>query len=527
MILRTLIAMRNGSLPLVLASLLFLTPIPGCTLVGGAGEEFRSEGAQPRVVTPDEVARRHIEARDIAAHIRFLASDARRGRGTPSEGLERSAAWLADAFHDAGLSPAGQDGGFLQYWPYDRVGLVSGETRLEWGDGALEYGRDFAALPSERSGEASIVYLGRAQDAPDSMDLAAGKIALVLLPGASQDAWRWPITVRRTLITATRAGALGVVFVLDPAFDEAAIQRLTAQFQVPATEPQGVPLFFVRESAAAALVDAAGSDLARLAAATRAGDRTPVLLDAAPVRAAAPAEKISVQVPNVVGFLPAGDTSRDEEYIILVAHYDHLGVGAPNEAGDSIYNGADDNASGVAALVEVAKAFAALPGRPPRPVLFLATSGEEHGLLGATWFASNPTVFLTEAVAVLNMDMIGRNHPDSIGVTGYGHSTLGPLIDQVAATTPELGLSATPDPHPQENLFQRSDHFVFARRGTPAVNFFSGLHDDYHTPDDEVSKINADKVARVARLIFLTAHRLASEGTTPEWTESGRAAIRQ
>lgn len=522
-----MISMRPALTPLIPALLFLLAPISGCTLVGGPGEEFRSGGAQPRVVTPDEIARSHIEARDVSGHIRFLASDARRGRGTPSEGLERSAAWLADAFHEAGLSPAGQDGGFLQYWPYDRVALLADETRVEWGTGSLEYGRDFAALPSNRGGEGSMIYLGWAQDAPDSMDLAAGRIAVVLLAGESQEAWRWPITVRRTLITAARAGALGVAFVLDPVFDEAALQRLTAQFQIPAAEPHAVPLFFVRESAAAALVQAGGSDLPRLAAATRSGDRTPVLLDAAPVRVAAPAEKISVQVPNVVGHLPAGDTTRKEEYIILVAHYDHLGVGEPNEDGDSIYNGADDNASGVAALVEVAKAFAALPERTSRPLLFLATGGEEHGLLGATWFVSNPTVFLSKAVAVLNMDMIGRNHPDSIGVTGYGHSSLGPLIEEVASTTPQLGLAITPDPHPMENLFQRSDHFVFARRGTPAVNFFSGLHEDYHTPDDEMARIDADKVARVARLIFLTAHRLASEDITPEWTDSGRAAIRR
>lgn len=349
---------------------LFLLPLvlflaPACSRVGGTWEEFGAAGVEPRVATPEEVARRHILARVIAGHVRFLASDSRLGRGTPGHGLERSAAWLADAFHGAGLEPVGDHGGYLQYWPY-------GEGRGE---------------------------------AP-------------------------------------------------------------------------------------------------------------------------------VPVPNVVGRLPGGDAARGGEHVLLVAHYDHLGVGEPNADGDSIFNGADDNASGVAALVAVATAFGALPVRPARPILFLATSGKEQGLLGSTWFADNPTVDLSEAVAVLNLDMLGRNDPDSIGVVGYDHSTLGPLIRDVAAATPELGLAvlaglADPGRGPGEELFRESDHFPFARRGTPAVTFFSGLHDDYHTPDDEARKVDADKVARIARLVFLTAHRLASADTAPAWTKSGEAAVRR
>ncbi len=499
----------------------------GCTVVGGVHEEFRVGNAPPPVVTPDEVAWREIEARDIGRHVRFLASDARLGRGTPGPGLERSAAWLARAFHEAGLEPAGDDGGFLQFWPYERVALLSGAVVLEGAAGRLEHGRDFAALPSERGGAGDLVYLGPAVDAPDSMAAAAGRIAVVLLPGATQDAWRWPVTVRRSQITAARADALGVVFVLDPAFDEEAVEALATQLDIPTAEPQAVPLFFVREEAAASLVRGAGGDLAALMAASRSGDRRPVVLGGGATRVLAPASKTAVQVPNVVGRLAGSDPERAEEFVIFVAHYDHLGVGEPDESGDSIYNGADDNASGVAALVEVARAFGALPARPARPVLFLAVSGEEHGLLGSTWFATNPTVFLSDAVAALNMDMIGRNHADTIGVVGYGHSGLGPLIADVAAATPRLGLAVASDPGDDAEYFARSDHFAFARRGIPAVNLFSGLHDDYHTPSDEASKVDYDKVARVARLAFLTAHRLASEPITLDWTDTGRAAIRQ
>jgi hypothetical protein len=160
-------------------------------------------------------------------------------------------------------------------------------------------------------------------------------------------------------------------------------------------------------------------------------------------------------------------------------------------------------------------------------VLFLATSGEEHGLLGSTWFSNNPTVFLSDAIALINLDMVGRNDPNHIGVVGWGYSSLGPLVEAVAAEHPHLGLEIIRDPSPEENLFQRSDHWPFARRGIPAIELFSLLHDDYHSPDDETRRVDPGKAARVARLAFLTAYRLATEPITPEWNEEGRRAIRQ
>lgn len=331
-------------------------------MVGGAGEEFRPGEAPLKAVAPEEVARRVIDDADVRRTVGFLASDAMRGRDTPSPELERAAAWIAERFAVAGLDPAGDDGGFIQFWPYD---------------------------PS----------------------------------------------------------------------------------------------------------------------ATNGADRRPV------------------QVPNVVAVLPGSEGARTGEYVIVTAHFDHVGVGAPSEEGDSIYNGADDNASGTAALLEVAEAFGALPSRPARPVLFLATSGEEKGLLGATWFAGNPTVFLSDAVALLNMDMVGRNSPDSVGIVGYDYSTLGPLIARTLEDNPWLGLTLDPEPVPGENLFARSDHYPFARRGIPAVALTSGLHEDYHRPGDEPSELDAEKVARVARLAFLVAYQLAL-GADAEWTPEGRGAVR-
>ena len=232
------------------------------------------------------------------------------------------------------------------------------------------------------------------------------------------------------------------------------------------------------------------------------------------------------QVPNVVGLVPGGDGARAGEYVVITAHFDHVGVGRPDDRGDSIYNGADDNASGVSAMLEIAEAFAALPARVARPVLFVATSGEEKGLRGARAFVADPTVFLSDAVAVLNLDMVGRNSPDSVGLVGHDYSTLGPLLLRAAAEHEALGLSIDLDPAPGQDLFARSDHYAFAARGIPAIAVTSGLHEHYHRPGDEPARIDADKVARVARLVFLAAHRLAA-GEDAEWTEAGRRALQQ
>jgi aminopeptidase N len=232
----------------------------------------------------------------------------------------------------------------------------------------------------------------------------------------------------------------------------------------------------------------------------------------------------TVEVSNVVGWLSGGDLTRADEYVLLVAHYDHLGVGAPDEDGDSIYNGADDNASGMAVLVEVAQAFGALPEAPSRPVVFLAASGHEEGLRGSRWFAAHPTIRLDSAIAVLNLDTVGRNHPDSIGVVGAPYSGLGPLIDSVAAGLSEpheLAIAHDFDPA----LFRESDQWPFARLGIPAVQLYSGPHPDLRTPRDENGELDHDKIARVARLVFLTAYRLSTEEVVPEWTAEGRAVL--
>jgi len=208
-------------------------------------------------------------------------------------------------------------------------------------------------------------------------------------------------------------------------------------------------------------------------------------------------------VRNVIGWIRGVDARLRDEYVIYTAHYDHVGVaGFADAQGDSIFNGADDNASGTAALLEIAEAFASLDSPPRRSVVFLATAAEERGLLGAFHYTANPTFPLERTIANLNLDMIGRNDPASVEVIRTSSSTLADSALAAAARHPEIGIAAIDVPDDQ--LVRRSDCFAFLDRGVDALFFHSGLHADYHGLDDEPDRLDAAKAAAVAKLAWWT-----------------------
>jgi Zn-dependent M28 family amino/carboxypeptidase len=303
------------------------------------------------------------------------------------------------------------------------------------------------------------------------------------------------------------AQAAGIIAVLDPAFNTTALPMLagmTAQQNAP------IALYGVAHAAFAPAVTAAGLDLARLRAADPAA---PVEIPLDFVLRTATG-RTAASVPNVVAMLPGSDPSLRNEYVVFSAHMDHVGVDASSSA-DSIWNGADDDASGTAAVIELAKAFS--EDRPRRSLIFLTVSGEEKGLQGSRWFAEHPPVPIQQIVADLNMDMIGRNWRDTIVAIGREHSDLGATLHRVNAAHPELRMTAIGDLWPQENFYFRSDHFNFARRGVPILFFFSGVHADYHRPSDSAEKIDYEKESRIVRLIFYLGQAVANQTDRPKW----------
>jgi hypothetical protein len=229
--------------------------------------------------------------------------------------------------------------------------------------------------------------------------------------------------------------------------------------------------------------------------------------------------------PNVVGVLEGSDPVLREEYVVFSAHMDHIGIGLPNSEGDSINNGADDDASGTTAVLEIAEAFVSLDTKPKRSIIFLLVSGEEKGLRGSAYFTANPPVPTESMVADLNVDMVGRNWPDTIVAIGMEHSDLGETLRLVNGAHPELGMAAINDIWPEERFYFRSDHYNFARKGVPVLFFFNGTHEDYHGPDDEVDRIDAEKAVRVSQLIFYLGYELANRSERPQWNPDSQRQI--
>jgi hypothetical protein len=222
---------------------------------------------------------------------------------------------------------------------------------------------------------------------------------------------------------------------------------------------------------------------------------------------------------NVVGAIRGADPALTNEHILIDAHYDHLGVRSPGVNGDSIYNGADDDASGVTAVLEIARQLAQGP-RPKRTVVFAATIGEEVGLLGTNWYIAHPALPLERMAANLEIEMIDR--PDSLAggpgrawLTGYERSTMG---DSLAAN----GIPIVPDKRPAQRFFERSDNIAFARKGIVAHTLSTfNMHTDYHRPSDDVSRAEFVHMAAVINAAARAA-RLLVDGVKPEWKEGGR-----
>lgn len=240
-----------------------------------------------------------------------------------------------------------------------------------------------------------------------------------------------------------------------------------------------------------------------------------VLLDPISADTVSPARRATDV--NVVGIIHGADPRLRNEAVVVGAHFDHLGM-RPHESGDSIFNGADDDASGVIALIEMARALRHGPP-PARTVVFVAFTGEEMGLLGTRWYLEHPVVPLESTVAQLQVEMIGR--PDSLAggagrawLTGYERSTMGDMLR-------DAGIPIVPDPRPEQNFFQRSDNIAFARRGIPAHTLSSfGLHTDYHQPTDDVSRVDFEHMTAVIEA-SVRALRALVEGPSPTWHPGG------
>ncbi len=504
----------------LVSTLLFLV-----TAAGSACAQEQDNGELQPLGEDVVAAAAAIDADEYLRKLGVIAHDSMGGRDTPSRGLEMTAAWIASEFERMGLVPGGDDGSYLQRYAIETVlpDLVASTARVH-GGGDLRFGRDLVFVgASEGDFEGEVVMLsGLGEMTPEAVSEIVGKhVVMASMPAGLDRAGRRFVTGLR------RDGALSVLVVIDvpdSAWDRY-IERLSGR-SVLRVGGNGTQTGFsgeVRASAIRPILLAHGVDLDK--------GRGPGAISIIDVPGLVLTLSPRVQVldgqsaPNVVGILEGSDPVLREEYVVFSAHMDHIGISAPNAEGDSINNGADDDASGTTAILEIAEAFASLPTSPKRSMIFLTVSGEEKGLWGSAYFADNPPVPIESMVADLNADMVGRNWPDTIVAIGMEHSDLGETLTRVNEAHPDLGMTAIDDIWPGERFYFRSDHYNFARKGVPILFFFNGTHEDYHGLDDEVDRINAEKAVRISRLIFYLGYELATRTARPQWNPESRRQI--
>ena len=460
-----------------------------------------------------------ITPNDVARRIGIIADDSMLGRDTPSRGLDLTAQYVADQFKSFGLKAGGDSGTWFQRYPITRRKLDLERSRVIFLAGAVA---DSASLTmsarvvsgpgSNASGSGTAVLVGGplTADAAGALPIK-GKVVLYPLDYSK------PVADNTTrVIRALRmAGPSAVVLLsnLDAARFKQKVPRESRERSGAEVERPVPPVLEVTDEAVAGALRVAKVDLAATRASTKPIFRN-VLALTVQIQIA-DSVLFSATAPNTIGILEGSDPKLKKEYLVFSAHMDHIGI-TPGQA-DSINNGADDDGSGTVGVMELAEAFSRPGARPARSILFMTVSGEEKGLWGSRYFSEHPTVPLDKVVADLNIDMIGRNWPDTIVAIGKEHSDLGKSLERVNAAHKELGMTAIDDQWPEERFYFRSDHYNFARKGVPILFFFNGVHPDYHQVTDSPDKINSEKESRILKLLFYLGQDVANSPRRPAW----------
>ncbi|HJU89948.1 MAG TPA: M20/M25/M40 family metallo-hydrolase [Gemmatimonadaceae bacterium] len=500
-----------------------------------SGQPARAATASARTVIPQDELRKDLT---------IFASDSMRGRDASSPDSRRAADFLARRLAALGVEPAGDSGKFLQAVPLARTGIARAHFTVTDSRGSTDipFGT-LAPLPSfgpsaplpRLVADGDLVFAGYGIAAPElgRDDVAAlgdlsGKIAVVV-QGApanadsvqrSQMLGEQSFAVRVRNVLQKNPAAVIVLFADGPMLEQFPLLVSEIKGGITTMGPAPQTVERPRELPMVVLGSVAGAS-ALLPSGWPADDK-PQPLTGRRFRANVQMAPPTVYTYNVVGVIRGSDRALANNYVALGAHLDHLGLQTP-ENGDSIANGADDDGSGSIALLSIARALKQGPQKPKRSVLLVWHTAEELGLFGSQWFTTHPTVPLDSVVAQINADMIGRNAPDSLYIVGPAAApngasqALGAIVDTVNAGLPKPFLfnREWDSPSHPEQIYYRSDHYNYARRGIPVVFLTSGLHADYHKVSDEIDKIDFDKLTRVTELLYRTALAVANAPTSP------------
>ena len=492
------------------------------------------------------------------AHVSFLADDLLEGRDTGSRGYAIAAAYVASQFEGLGLVPGGRDKSW--YVPVTfrsaTLGATPAGVTISGPAGTKSWANatDVLVGPSLKAEAqdvtAPVVFVGYGIEAPAygideyrGLDVRGKIVAIIGGTPANLPSEIAAYYGDEKAATASRHGAIGTITLPTEqslksvpwarrvaALGGARMGWIGKDGQVVDDAPAvQVGAAFDMVTAEALFAGAPRPFKAVLAEAARADARPRGFALATKVRITRTSAWTSATSPEIVGLLPGSDPVLKDEYVVLMGHLDHLGFKAGAKPGeDAIYNGALDNAAGIATMLEVARAFAGSGERPRRSILFIANTAEEKGLLGADFFAHDPTVPIGKIAGLVDLDMPLLLY-DFTDVTAFGadHNTVGAAVARAAGA---MGVGLSPDPMPEEGIFTRSDHYMFVRQGVPAIMLATGfgnggdkqwnafLRGNYHgVKDDLAQPIRWDQGARFARLNYLIAQDLADAPARPRW----------
>jgi hypothetical protein len=483
------------------------------------------------------------------AHIQYLADDKLEGRGTGTEGFAKAAAYVTDKFKNAGLQPAGENG-YLQTVAFNVLQLDETNSSLEITQNGkpvpFQFGEDgfLGTTPNAAPVDAQVVFIGYGLKVPEEnyddfagLDLK-GKIAAFVTGGPSSVPTsvkaHYQSTEERRKNLAS-AGALGTITIPNPTAQEVPWSRVAGarfsghmELQDAGGSPASKFILLVNSQHADKIFAGSGHSFEEIRALLGSEKPLPHFPLAITIRAKTAMRRSTAQSQNLAGVLPGSDPTLKNEYVAISAHLDHLGIGAPVN-GDNIYNGAMDDASGIASLIEIARAMHESSAKPKRSILFLAVTAEEKGLLGSQYYAAHPTV-KGPIIADINMDMPLPLFPlKYLEVQGLGESTLG---DDITAVCQESGVVVQADKQPDHVRFIRSDQYSFIKKGVPSLAFKFGwlpgtpeekLFNDwykerYHGPADDANQpVDKAAAAQFNAILGKLALRVADASTRPTW----------
>lgn len=490
----------------------------------------------------------------MKAHITYLASDDLLGRDTGSAGHIAAVEYVERHFAEFGLTPLGdaERTSWRQPITFANISTTAGELTI--GGRTFRQGDDFAASSTvlgQQAFDADLVFVGHGVVAPtEGIDDYAGldvrgKIVVVLydMPQGLPSELSAHLQSSKATVAAQH-GAIGVLTLL-PAQARPApwsyLMTFLGEPQMKWTDAEGRPQSDARDLKFEAYLSTPMSDALFAGAPMSAQDvqtkgateRVAGFPLAGRATGSITTSAEMVESPNVVGVLEGSDPVLKNEYVVVMGHLDHVGVDEEAEGDDKIFNGAMDNASGIATMLEVARDLSA--DRPKRSVIFLAVTAEEKGLLGSSYYAANPTVPIENIVAAVNLDMPILTYAfEDVVAFGAEHSTLGQVAKEAAAA---VGIAVTPDPTPDEAFFVRSDHYEFVKAGVPSIYLDTGpggpgheaaeifLKNDYHKPSDEIDlPFDWDAAARFEAVNTSIARTIAN-GERPRWYADSPFAV--